>query len=416
MKIYKKLILLTFTAWFVAGIPAFAGGGHDHGHAHHGQDEEEERGPHGGRLLKKGDFALELKIFEDGVPPRFRVYIYEDGEPIEAADASVAISLTRFGGGKEVYDLRPADGYLTLEKEVSEPHSFKVQVKAEWKGEKFEWHYDSYEGRTTLTVEAIRSSGLAIDTAGPRAISDDFTVYGRILLNENKTAHLSARFPGVIRAMKKQLGDKVKKDEVLAIIESNQSLQTYELRSLTDGEVIARHGTVGEFVSAEQEIYVVSDLSEVWADFQVYRDNFGVLSRGAEIEINLGGAQKILEARIDYVSPVMDESTQSRLVRAVVPNPDGLLRPGLFVSGRLTTAETEVPLAVHREAIQTFRDWNVVYLTDGHVFQAMPVEIGRKDSEYVEILSGIKAGDRYASKNSFIVKADVEKAGASHDH
>ncbi|NDC39051.1 MAG: efflux transporter periplasmic adaptor subunit, partial [Proteobacteria bacterium] len=60
--------------------------------------------------------------------------------------------------------------------------------------------------------------------------------------------------------------------------------------------------------------------------------------------------------------------------------------------------------------------WNVVFLTDGHTFQAMPVQLGRRDSQHVEILSGISAGDRYVARNSFIIKSDIEKAGASHDH
>ena len=57
-----------------------------------------------------------------------------------------------------------------------------------------------------------------------------------------------------------------------------------------------------------------------------------------------------------------------------------------------------------------------MFVTDGHVFQAAPIEIGRQDSKFVEVLSGLKAGDRYVSKNSYIIKADIEKSGASHDH
>jgi RND family efflux transporter MFP subunit len=207
----------------------------------------------------------------------------------------------------------------------------------------------------------------------------------------------------------------VVKNEVLAVVESNQSLKPYEIRSHVDGVVIKRHATVGEFVSDNRELFVVADLSEIWADFQVYRDDFGEIKKGQKIAVDLGSGTEI-EAVVSYVAPVTDEATQSKLVRAVLPNGAGLFRPGLFVSGMLFSAESLVPIAVKREAIQTFRDWNVVYLTDGHAFQAMPVKLGRKDNNYVEILSGIKPGDRYVAGNSFIVKADVEKSGASHDH
>ena len=104
------------------------------------------------------------------------------------------------------------------------------------------------------------------------------------------------------------------------------------------------------------------------------------------------------------------------MIRAVIANTDALLRPGLFISGHVSSKVTTVPRAVKREAIQTFRDWHVVFLTDGHTFQAMPVELGKQDNAFVEIVSGIELGDRYVSTNSFIIKSDIEKHGATHDH
>ena len=75
-----------------------------------------------------------------------------------------------------------------------------------------------------------------------------------------------------------------------------------------------------------------------------------------------------------------------------------------------------MPVAVRADAIQTLRDWNVVFLQDGEVYQAQPVELGRRDAQWVEILSGIEPGRRYVARNSFVLKADVGKSGASHDH
>jgi cobalt-zinc-cadmium efflux system membrane fusion protein len=86
------------------------------------------------------------------------------------------------------------------------------------------------------------------------------------------------------------------------------------------------------------------------------------------------------------------------------------------VTATIVVDEAEVPLSVAATALQTYRDWDVVFLNDGSVFQAMPVELGRHDQNRVEITAGLTAGQRYAAENSFIVKADVGKSGASHDH
>lgn len=391
---------------------------HGHGHDEEGHEDHEEskKGPRGGRLLVKDDYALEVTIFEDGVPPEFRVFLYEDGKILPPGSASVEIVLTRFGGVKQTFKFSPKEEFLVSDAEVTEPHSFDVLVKAKFKDTETSWEYESYEGRTVFSATALKAASLSIDVAGPQKISNNFAVYGRILPNEDRTAHISARFPGLLKEVRKKLGDLVKKGEVLAVIESNQSLQPYEIKALSDGEVVAKHGALGEFVGESDELFTVTDLSTVWADFQVYRDEFGAILKGEKIKINIGAGQASIEATVSYVSPLTDETTQSKLIRAEIPNSSGSLRPGLFVSGELTASEVQVPLAVRVEAIQTFRDWKVVYLTNGHIFQAIPVELGRKDSHYIEVLSGIKAGDKYASENSFIVKADVEKSGASHDH
>jgi cobalt-zinc-cadmium efflux system membrane fusion protein len=104
------------------------------------------------------------------------------------------------------------------------------------------------------------------------------------------------------------------------------------------------------------------------------------------------------------------------LARVELPNPDGRWRPGFFVVGEIIVEEATVPLAVKASALQTFRDWDVVFIRDGNVFEIATLELGRRDNEWVEVVSGLSAGERYVSKNSFILKADVGKSGATHDH
>lgn len=412
-----KIIFFAITVLMLNICPALAGGGHDHAHdfGEAGHDKPE-KGPHGGRLLKKEDFAVEITIFEKGVPPQFRVFAYGDGTPLKTEEFTTSITLVRFGGKEEKFDLSPAGEFLTSSKTVEEPHSFEVLATASYRGATYEWRYDSFEGRTEISQEALKAANLEFDVAGKREIANRINVYGRLIPSEDRTAHITARFPGIILDVKKKLGDSVKKGDVLAVIESNQNLRPYEILSFIDGTVVERHASLGEFAPENQELFVVADLSEVWANFQVYKDDFEVVEPGQTINIELNEEADEIKGQISYISPLIDEATQSRLVRAVLPNPRMKLKPGLFLSGTISLSQKEVPLAVKLDAIQTFRDWNVVYLTDGHVFQAMPVELGRRDGYYVEILSGIDPGARYVSGNSFLIRADIEKSGASHDH
>jgi len=116
------------------------------------------------------------------------------------------------------------------------------------------------------------------------------------------------------------------------------------------------------------------------------------------------------------VSALVGEQTRAATARIVLPNPKGQWRPGLPVKVEVVAAETEVPVAVAAEAIQTVRDWQAVFGRYGEFLEARPLELGRSDGRYVEVLDGLTAGERYAVSNSFLIKADLGKAGASHDH
>jgi cobalt-zinc-cadmium efflux system membrane fusion protein len=99
-----------------------------------------------------------------------------------------------------------------------------------------------------------------------------------------------------------------------------------------------------------------------------------------------------------------------------LPNPQGALRPGQFVRGRVTVAEHQVPLAVKRPAVQRFRDLEVVFARYGDVYEVRMLEPGRRTRDWVEVLDGLQPGTEYVTENSYLIKADIEKAGASHDH
>ncbi|MGH8532138.1 MAG: efflux RND transporter periplasmic adaptor subunit, partial [Gammaproteobacteria bacterium] len=119
---------------------------------------------------------------------------------------------------------------------------------------------------------------------------------------------------------------------------------------------------------------------------------------------------------VSYISPFGAEDTQTMLARVELPNPKGGWRPGLFVTGEIMVEEATVPLAVKASAVQTFRDWEVVFMQDGNAFEIAILDVGRRDEEWAEVVSGLSLGQKYVSDNSFVIKADIGKSGATHDH
>jgi cobalt-zinc-cadmium efflux system membrane fusion protein len=367
-------------------------------------------------LLVDGELAVEITIVERGVPPEFRVYAYRDEQPLDPAEVKLAIDLHRFGGRVDHFVFEPRDGYLLGDQEVEEPHSFDVAVQAEHSGASHRWQYDSYEGRTEISPGAIAGSGITIETAGPATIRTFVKAHGRILPNEDQLASYVPRYPGVVKKVRKRLGDRVERGDVLAVIESNESLQSYEVKSSIAGTVIAKNITLGEFTAESRAIYTVADLSRVWADLYVSREDFERLQIGQRAIVQTADGDAKAEAPVAYLSPFGAEETQKLLARVEIPNTSGEWRPGLFVTGEILVEEANVPVAVKTSALQTFRDWEVVFLNEGAVFQVAPLALGRRDPEWAEVTSGLKGGERYAADGSFIVKADVGKSGASHDH
>ncbi len=100
----------------------------------------------------------------------------------------------------------------------------------------------------------------------------------------------------------------------------------------------------------------------------------------------------------------------------MLDNASGRWRPGLFVAARVEVETVQAKVAVRTSALQRVRDWDVVFLADGDSYEAQPVELGLGDGAWTEIRAGLTAGQPYAATGSFVLKADVGKSGASHDH
>ena len=275
-------------------------------------------------------------------------------------------------------------------------------------------HEHGGEG-VTLTDAQVAAAGIELLQAVPRELNEVLRLNGIIQPNQETLVKAAPRFPGVVRSMRKRLGDKVKKDEILATVESNQSLTTYDLKAPMDGTIIDRDGTLGDFAAESRALFTIADLSTMWIDFAVYRRDFARVRVGDAVSIDLGDVGAPIQARIDYVSPLGTSDTQSSVARAVVPN-DGRLRPGMFVDGRVVLSATPVEVAVKASALQTLEGKTVVFVREGETFTPREVELGHRDADWVEVKFGLMPGDTYAAKNSFVIKAEIGKGSAAHEH
>lgn len=193
------------------------------------------------------------------------------------------------------------------------------------------------------------------------------------------------------------------------------NLTRYEIRSPIDGIVVEKHLALGEAVKDDANIFVIADLSTVWAEMTIYAKDLNTVKVGQQATVKATAFESQSSGTVSYVGSLVGEQTRTAKARVVLPNPKGIWRPGLPVNIELVADEVEVPVAVSAEAIQTVRDWTVVFGRYGDNFEARPLELGRSDGKFTEVINGLNAGERYAAKNSFLIKAELGKAGASHD-
>ena len=447
------------------------------------------KGPKGGKYFSTDGFGIEVIIFESGVPPRFRVYLSQDGKPLPPSAAQVTVTLSRLGAAAQAFAFVPEAGYLLGDQVVEEPHSFEVAIAAQRDDKTYRWHYSQVEARVSMSDAVLASSGVEILTAGPATITPALKLPGEIALNDERTVTVVPRVAGVVVSVNRDLGERVKKGDVLAVVESQaladlrsrfaaarkrqalaratfdreralwedkisarqdylaaeyalseagiaadlaeESLRAlgvpagamqrtentarFEVRAPIAGVIVDKAVATGEALAADAAIFTVADLSTVWAQIAVYPGDLAVIAVGQRATIKATAFAAEGTGTVSHVGALVGEQTRTARARVTLSNPDGVWRPGMFVEVALVAEERRVPVAVSATAIQTVRGLPVVFGRYGDYLEARPLRLGRGDGRMVEVLGGLRAGERYAAGNSFAIKADLGKAGATHD-
>lgn len=190
----------------------------------------------------------------------------------------------------------------------------------------------------------------------------------------------------------------------------------YDMLAPIGGTIIERHLVRGEMVKedAQEPAFIIADLSSVWVNLSVYTKDMGHVSPGAAVAIQFGQGLGSVQSRIDYISPVVDEQTRTATARAVLANPDGRFRPGLFVTAHVSVANLNVPVAVPHSAIQMIEGQPSIFIQHEDRFRPVTVTLGQKDDTHTEIRSGLKPGDSYVVSGGFLLKSETLKSELEH--
>ena len=193
------------------------------------------------------------------------------------------------------------------------------------------------------------------------------------------------------------------------------ALNRYELRAPFAGTLVEKHATPGEAIAADAKLFVLSDLSSVWAEMAVPAQRLNDVRVGREATVSATAFDSTSSGPVAYVGALLGEQTRTAPARVVLPNPDGAWRPGMFVNVSVDAGKQSVPLAVASDALQEIDGAPAVFVQSPKGFVAQAVETGRRDEKVVEVVKGLRPGQRYAATNSFVLKAELGK-GSGEEH
>lgn len=272
-----------------------------------------------------------------------------------------------------------------------------------------------------LTPEAISLAGIATSVVRRGTIVRTIELPGEVGFNEDRLVHIAPRFAGIALQVMKRVGDRVSPGEIVAVIESNESMNPYSIESPISGWVIQRHITPGEFVSEQSSIFVIADLSTVWVDLAVYPKDADRIRRGQTARLRAVGSDLETEGVIEYVTPIMDVHTRSLTARVVLPNQDNAWRPGFFVQATVQAESEAEGLLVEKTAVQHLDGQSVVFVPDGPGrYRPVEVTTGSGDRRHVRITAGLEDGSVYVSEGAFELKAKIVTGSlgghAGHGH
>ena len=267
-----------------------------------------------------------------------------------------------------------------------------------------------------LSDEAVRTAGIAVDSVGPRPIGVVVELPGEIKLDAERSVEVRPTYPGRIVRLHAGLGAFVRQGQPLAAIYSNESLSEYTIEAPMTGTVVARPVNPGAAVDPASVIYTLANLSSVWLDFPIYVRYLGSIHQGQTVRVQSDESSgTFATGTISYIGPMLDVDTRATFGRVVLPNADRRWQPGRLVTASVILERVTAPMAVPEEAVVRDGSGAAVFRATPQGFELQPVTPGRSDGVMTEIVSGLEPGARVATRNAFLLKAELEKEAGGHE-
>lgn len=269
-----------------------------------------------------------------------------------------------------------------------------------------------------LNGTEIKELGIVLSKVGPQNIELYNDLTGEVVSDPDQLAHIVPRFNGIVKNVFKKIGDRVKKNEVIAVIESNESLTTYDVESSIDGVVLNMHLTPGELIGDDDHVVTIADLNSVWAELNVYQKDLQKIKINQKVELYVDILEKTVSGKIFYLSPTVDEHTRTAIARVRLNNYNGYWKPGMFLNARVLIDKVPVEKAISLSSIQNYDGEKVVFVKNENGFVPRVVTIGKVNSNFVEILKGLEDGETYVAEGAFVIKSELlkESFGGGHSH
>jgi membrane fusion protein, heavy metal efflux system len=271
------------------------------------------------------------------------------------------------------------------------------------------------DATTTIPRAIADEAGIRVAPASGGVIAETLDAPGQIIVLPGRSATVTARFPGVVTAVDVAVGDRVRAGQTLLHIDSNASLARYRVTSPISGTVLERLVDPGALAGTEP-LLIVADLSTVGAELALFGAAANSVRRGMAVTVTRLSDGTSFDGAIGQLLPTADAESQALRARVDIDNASGLWRRGGAVEARITLRASPVALKLPLSAIQRSRDLPVAFIRRGDVYQIRPLTLGQSDGTWAEVKAGLNPGDEVVIAQSFLIKADLEKAGASHEH
>jgi len=264
----------------------------------------------------------------------------------------------------------------------------------------------------TLTQENREHMTLKVEPAAPGNLGMTLKTAGRVTANLNKTARVTPTLEGRLTRLNFDLNDRVKAGDVLALVESPELLgKPLELKAPIDGLIIERPATIGELVDRSKEVYTISDPAQLWAIAEIKERDIAAVKVGQEAAFSvLSYPQEKFHGKVVLIGNQVEAASRTLEVRIDVDNSDGRLKPGMFADVEITTTILENVLLIPDSALQTDGENQVVFVAlDGDKFEKRTVSLGEERLGRVQVVDGLKPGERVVTEGSFILKSEMLK-------